>query len=174
MGIDLGTTYSCIGHMGSTSREQQWSPMMAEPDQACMPSVVCFHAKKGILVGKEAEDSDCEPQYLIRESKRLMGLPRNASAVAYQKEHVLYEIDNVSDHQDVDSALIVGKGQEGYMWSARKEHFLPEEIAAIILIKLKSVCERSLGTNCRSAVVTVPAQFSDGQRKATRDAMNLV
>ena len=141
-----------------------------------MPSVVCFSAKKGVLVGQEAEDSDCEPQYLIQESKRLMGLPRNDSAVAYQKEKVQYEIDNSSSHSsdDVDSAMVGGVGKDGYLWSGLKQYFLPEEIAAIILMRLKSVCQRSLGAVCRSAVVTVPAQFSDGQRKATRDAMNLV
>ena len=175
VGIDLGTTYSCIGQSTTDAAgKAAWNPMLAEEDKYCMPSVVCFSKRRGVLVGQEALDSpDCSGQYLVRESKRLMGLPRNSSAVADQKELVQYEIDNTSRSGEVDSALIVGLEKDGYVFQGKEQKFLPEEIAAFILMKLKKVCESSLRLPCRNAVVTVPAQFSDGQRKATRDAGNL-
>ena len=151
IGIDLGTTNSCVSVM--ESGEPKVLPN-AEGARTT-PSVVAFTKSGERLVGQAAKrQAITNPENTIFSIKRFMG--RHHSEVEVEEKIVPYKID-----EDSKGNVVV---------TANGETYTPPEISAMILQKMKQTAEDYLGEKVMQAVVTVPAYFNDSQRQATKDA----
>ena len=152
IGIDLGTTNSCVAVM-----EGGQPKVIPNPEGAnTTPSVVGFNPKTHErLVGASAKrQAVAQPTSTIYSIKRFMGLPFADSAK--EQKLVPYAVERSA------------KG--GCAVNIDGKHLTPEEISAVILTKMKEAAEAYLGQKVTEAVVTVPAYFNDAQRQATKDA----
>jgi molecular chaperone DnaK len=151
IGIDLGTTNSCVAVMEGGEPTVITSPEGGRTT----PSVVAFTKKDERLVGQPAKrQAVTNPENTVYSIKRFMGRMRNE--VGTEIEEVPYT---------------VGKTKSGSVTvEARGKEYTPPEISAMILQKLKQMADDHLGTKITDAVVTVPAYFNDSQRQATKDA----
>jgi len=153
IGIDLGTTNSCVAIMdGKTPRVLE----NAEGARTT-PSVVAFLDDGEKLVGQPARrQAVTNPTNTLFAIKRLIGRAYTDEVVAKDKGMVPYDIV---------------KGGNGDAWvKAAGKDYSPQEVSAFILMKLKEDAERHLGEKVTKAVITVPAYFNDAQRQATKDA----
>jgi heat shock protein 5 len=155
IGIDLGTTYSCVGIFRNGSVEI----IPNELGNRITPSVVAF-TDDDRLVGEAAKNQAAlNPKRTIYSVKRLIGRKFNDKEVQMDKKLLPYDI---IDKDGKPYIQIDTKGQ--------KKLYSPEEISAMILTKMKTVAENFLGTKVKNAVITVPAYFNDSQRQSTKDA----
>jgi molecular chaperone DnaK len=153
IGIDLGTTNSCVAVMeGSTPKVIENS----EGDRTT-PSVVAFTKDSEILVGQPAKrQAVTNPQNTFHAVKRLIGRRHDDAVV--QKDIPL------------ETYKIV-RAENGDAWlEAQGKKMAPQEISARVLMKMKKTAEDYLGESVTDAVITVPAYFNDAQRQATKDA----
>ena len=153
IGIDLGTTNSCVAVM-----EGDEPVVIANQEGSrTTPSILAFTDKGEMLVGGPAKrQAVINPKNTINSIKRLMGRRYDESAVEEAKKRVSYEIIRDSQNR---AKVRVNKGE-----------FLPQEVSARILQKMKQTAEQYLGHKVERAVITVPAYFNDSQRQATKDA----
>jgi molecular chaperone DnaK len=155
LGIDLGTTNSCMSVM------EGGEPVVLENSEGARttPSVVAFSKTGERLVGQAAKrQAVTNPQNTVFSVKRLMG--RKYSEIQDELKRVPYKIIEAANgdaHIEVEV-------------SGEKKRFSPPEISAMILGKLKADAEAKLGEKIAQAVITVPAYFNDSQRNATKDA----
>ena len=155
IGIDLGTTYSCVGIFRNGSVEI----IPNELGNRITPSVVAF-TDDDRLVGEAAKNqASLNPKRTIYSVKRLIGRKYNDKEVQMDKKLLPYDI---IDKDGKPYIQIETKGQ--------KKLYSPEEISAMVLTKMKTVAENFLGTKVKNAVITVPAYFNDSQRQSTKDA----
>ena len=155
IGIDLGTTYSCVGIFRNGSVEI----IPNELGNRITPSVVAF-TDDDRLVGEAAKNQAAlNPKRTIYSVKRLIGRKYNDKEVQMDKKLLPYDI---IDKDGKPYIQVETKGQ--------KKLYSPEEISAMILTKMKTVAENFLGTKVKNAVITVPAYFNDSQRQSTKDA----
>ena len=155
IGIDLGTTYSCVGIFRNGGVEI----IPNELGNRITPSVVAFTDDER-LVGEAAKNQAAlNPKRTIYSVKRLIGRKFNDKEVQMDKKLVSYEIANKDGKPYVEIEV---KGQ--------KKLYSPEEISAMILTKMKQIAENFLGREVKNAVITVPAYFNDSQRQSTKDA----
>jgi molecular chaperone DnaK len=152
IGIDLGTTNSCVAIMDGSQ------PRVLENAEGARttPSIVGFTESER-LVGQPAKrQAVTNPSNTVFAVKRLIGRPINDSHLAKDKKNLPYEL--------VD-------GGNGDAWvKVRGEKYSPSQISAFILGKMKETAESYLGEEVTQAVITVPAYFNDAQRQATKDA----
>ncbi|MDR0340140.1 MAG: molecular chaperone DnaK [Puniceicoccales bacterium] len=155
LGIDLGTTNSCMAVM-----EGGKAVVIPNAEGArTTPSVVAFTKTGERLVGQAAKrQAITNPRNTIFSIKRLIG--RKRSEVEREAKYLPYKI---VDGNNGDAAVEVQAGSE-------TKRFSPEEISSMILAKLKADAEKYLGETITKAVITVPAYFNDSQRQATKDA----
>ena len=155
IGIDLGTTNSCMSVMESGE------PVVIPNSEGARttPSVVAFAKDGERLVGQAAKrQAVTNPNNTIFSAKRLVG--RKFSEVQEEAASLPYNV-------------VEGKNGDAYIEakvSGKAEKFAPEQISAMILQKLKADAEAYLGEKVTEAVITVPAYFNDAQRQATKDA----
>ncbi len=153
IGIDLGTTNSCVAIMDGKA------PKVLENAEGARttPSVVAFLEDGEKLVGQPAKrQAVTNPTNTLFAIKRLIGRSYSDPVVDKDKGMVPYDIV---------------KGQTGDAWvRAVGKDYSPQEVSAFILMKLKEDAERHLGEKVTKAVITVPAYFNDAQRQATKDA----
>lgn len=156
IGIDLGTTYSCVGVMKNGKVEI----LANDQGNRITPSYVAFTEDER-LVGDAAKNQlATNPYNTIFDIKRLIGLKYNDKSVQKDLKHIPF---NVVDNDGKPLVKVnVSSGDE--------KVFTPEEISGMILGKMKSIAEDYLGKTVTHAVVTVPAYFNDAQRQATKDA----
>ena len=155
IGIDLGTTYSCVGIFRNGSVEI----IPNELGNRITPSVVAF-TDEDRLVGEAAKNQAAlNPKRTIYSVKRLIGRKYNDKEVQMDKKLLPYDI---IDKDGKPYIQVETKGQ--------KKIYSPEEISAMVLTKMKTVAENFLGTKVKNAVITVPAYFNDSQRQSTKDA----
>ena len=155
IGIDLGTTNSCISVM------EGGEPVVIANSEGARttPSIVAFSKNGERLVGQAAKrQAVTNPENTIFSAKRLIG--RKFSEVKDEVKSLPYAVVEGKNGDAYIEALVEGK----------KEQFAPEQISAMILQKLKSDAEAYLGETVTEAVITVPAYFNDAQRQATKDA----
>ena len=152
IGIDLGTTNSCVAvYEGGEAKI-----IPNAEGKNTTPSVVAFTDKGDVLVGDPAKrQAITNPEKTISSIKRIMGLMMNEENAKAAHDKVTYNIVDKDGSAAVD---VAGK------------IYTPQEISAKILSKLKEDAESYLGGKVTDAVITVPAYFNDSQRKATKDA----
>lgn len=153
IGIDLGTTNSCVAIMEGTSvRVIENSEGMRTT-----PSVVAFTADGQRLVGIPAKrQAVTNPENTLFATKRLIGRRYDDPATQKDKSNLPYKIV---------------RGPNGDAWvEATGKQYSPSQIGAFVLTKMKETADAYLGRNVGKAVVTVPAYFNDAQRQATKDA----
>jgi molecular chaperone DnaK len=153
IGIDLGTTNSCVAVMeGKTARVIE----NAEGARTT-PSMVAFTESGERVVGQPAKrQAVTNPENTLFAIKRLIGRRNDDPMVEKDKKLVPYKII---------------KGDNGDAWvESRGEKYSPSQISAFILQKMKETAENYLGEKVTEAVITVPAYFNDSQRQATKDA----
>jgi molecular chaperone DnaK len=159
IGIDLGTTNSCVSVLeGTNAAGQPEVKVIANGEGArTTPSVVGFSAKGERLVGQVAKrQATTNPENTVHAVKRLMGQKFSASAVQRQKDSVAYRI---VEHENGDAWVLI-----------QDKKLSPPEISSMILAAMKEVAETYLGEPVTEAVITVPAYFDDAERQATKDA----
>jgi heat shock protein 5 len=157
IGIDLGTTYSCV----STYKGGKVEVIANEQGNRITPSYVAFMENGDRLVGDAAKNqATINPVNTVFDVKRLIGRDYSDKSVQADKKLVPYSI--VSDSNNKPRIEINQNGQ--------LQRFAPEEISAMVLQKMKQTAEAFLGKEVTHAVVTVPAYFNNAQRQATKDA----
>merc|ERR1712209_66361 len=155
VGIDLGTTYSCVGVF------QHGKVEIIANDQGnrTTPSYVAFTDTERLIGDAAKNQVAMNPTNTIFDAKRLIGRNFNDSSVQSDMKHWPFKVDNVS-----------GKPRLQVEYKSEEKKFTPEEISAMVLTKMKETAESYLGQEVKDAVVTVPAYFNDSQRQATKDA----
>ena len=152
IGIDLGTTNSCVYVM-----EGKESKCITNPEGGrTTPSIVAFTDKERLAGEMAKRQSVTNPERTIFSIKRLMGRNYNAPEIGKWKEQSPYKI-------------VAGSNDDAYV-EVQDKKYSPPEISAMILQKLKQDAEDYLGEKVTEAVITVPAYFNDSQRQATKDA----
>uniref|UniRef100_A0A7S2RAJ3 Uncharacterized protein n=1 Tax=Eucampia antarctica TaxID=49252 RepID=A0A7S2RAJ3_9STRA len=156
IGIDLGTTYSCVG----VFKNGRVEIIANDQGNRITPSYVAFVDSGDRLVGDAAKNqATINPENTVFDVKRLIG--RNYSDKSVQADKKLVPYGIVSDgNKPMVSVTVDGEVLK----------FAPEEVSAMILQKMKVTAEIFLGKDIHNAVVTVPAYFNDAQRQATKDA----
>ena len=156
IGIDLGTTFSCVGYLGDSGVQ------IFSNDQGnrITPSWVAMTDDGEWLVGEAAKNqAAANPYNTVFDAKRLIGRKID------EKE--------VKDDMKLWPFMVVGKSGNPYIRlkvKGEEKDFAPEQVSAMVLSKMKEIAEASLGRKVKKAVVTVPAYFNDAQRQATKDA----
>lgn len=153
IGIDLGTSNSCV----AVHRGKAVEVLANTFDEPITASVVGLREDGSIVVGNAARANIIQdPEHTISSSKRLMGR--------------YYFSEEVKKAQAICSYAITEGPNHGVRINVREELFSPPEIGAMVLREVKSVAESRLGQPVTQAVITVPANFNDNQRQATKDA----
>jgi L1 cell adhesion molecule like protein len=155
IGIDLGTTYSCIG----VWQNDRVEIITNDQGNRTTPSYVAFNDNERLIGDSAKNQASMNPTNTIYDAKRLIGRKYNENSV--QEDIKLWPFKVLDDN---------GKPKLEVKYMDETKSFHPEEISAMILSKLKESAEAYLNTKVTDAVVTVPAYFNDSQRQATKDA----
>ncbi|RDX97453.1 putative mediator of RNA polymerase II transcription subunit 37c, partial [Mucuna pruriens] len=158
IGIDLGTTYSCV----AVWQEQHNRVEIIHNDQGnnTTPSCVAFTDDQRLIGDAAKNQAANNPENTVFDAKRLIG--RKYSDPIIQKDKMLWPFKVVSGINDKPMIVVKYKGQE--------KNLCAEEVSAMVLTKMREIAEVYLETPIKNAVVTVPAYFNDFQRKVTKDA----
>jgi len=157
IGIDLGTTYSCVG----VFKNGRVEIIANDQGNRITPSYVAFTAEGERLVGDAAKNQlTSNPENTVFDAKRLIGREWTDKAVQHDIKFYPFKVIEKSSKPHIK----VETGSQG------EKTFAPEEISAMVLVKMKETAEAYLGKKVTHAVVTVPAYFNDAQRQATKDA----
>ncbi len=155
IGIDLGTTYSCVG----VYRNGKVEIIANDMGNRTTPSYVSFNETERTVGDAAKSTSSLNPTNTIYDIKRLIGRDFNDTILQNDMKSLPYKI--VSDNN---------KPKVSVEYKGETVNFTPEEISAMILSKMKEYAEAYLGETVTDAVITVPAYFNDAQRRATKDA----
>ncbi|WVY93913.1 hypothetical protein V8G54_033001 [Vigna mungo] len=158
IGIDLGTTYSCV----AVWRQDHCRVDIIHNDQGhnTTPSFVAFTDQERMIGNAAKNQAATNPQNTVFDAKRLIG--RKYSDPVVQKDMMLWPFKVVAGANDKPMITLNYKGKE--------KQFCAEEISSMVLVKMRQIAEDYLETKVKNAVVTVPAYFNDSQRKSTIDA----
>jgi heat shock protein 5 len=155
IGIDLGTTYSCVGVMQNGKVEI----LVNDQGNRITPSYVAFTEDERLVGDAAKNQAAANPYNTVYDIKRLIGRKFSEKEVQADIKHFPYKVI-AKDDKPLVQVKVGGEDKK----------FTPEEISAMILGKMKDVAESYLGKKVTHAVVTVPAYFNDNQRQATKDA----
>ena len=155
VGIDLGTTYSCVAHFANDRVEI----IANDQGNRTTPSYVAFTDTERLIGDAAKNQAAMNPHNTVFDAKRLIGRKFDDPEVTNDAKHYPFKVI------DKGGKLVVQVEYKG-----ETKTFTPEEISSMILTKMKETAENFLGTEVKDAVVTVPAYFNDSQRQATKDA----
>ena len=155
IGIDLGTTYSCVAIYQNGNVEI----IANDQGERTTPSYVGFSDTERLIGASAKIASTTNPTNTVYDAKRMIG--RDFSDEKLQEDMKQFSFQ-VVDHNNKPKIKVNYKGED--------KEFTPEEISAMILTKMKQTAELYLGHPVKNAVITVPAYFNDSQRQATKDA----
>ena len=155
IGIDLGTTYSCVGVF------QHGKVEIIANDQGnrTMPSCVAFTDSERLIGDSAKSQVALNPENTVFDSKRMIGRKFDEPSVQSDRKHWPFQVIDAN-----------GKPKVRVNYQGEIKTFTPEEISSMVLTKMKETAEAYLGEKVSRAVVTVPAYFNDAQRQATKDA----
>lgn len=155
VGIDLGTTYSCVG----VWQNDRVEIIANDQGNRTTPSYVGFTDSERLIGDAAKNQVAMNPYNTVFDAKRLIG-----------RRFIEPEVQSDMKHWPF---RVVDKDKKPYIeveYKGEKKQFTPEEISAMVLTKMKETAEQFLGTKVQNAVITVPAYFNDSQRQATKDA----
>lgn len=155
IGIDLGTTYSCVGVM----RNNKVEIIANDQGNRTTPSYVAFTDSERLIGDAAKNQAASNPKNTVFDAKRLIG--RNFTDESVQNDMKHFSFNVVSEG---------GKPAIEVSYLGETKKFKPEEISAMVLSKMKQTAEDYLGQPVKDAVITVPAYFNDSQRQSTKDA----
>ncbi|XP_071697487.1 heat shock cognate 70 kDa protein-like [Rutidosis leptorrhynchoides] len=156
IGIDLGTTYSCV----AVWIHNRIEIIPNDQGNRTTPSTVAFRDAERLIGDGAKNQVAMNPANTIFDAKRLIG--RKYTDPKVQEDMKLWSFKVINGPSDTPKIVVTYNGQE--------KEFLAEEISSMILGKMKEIAESYLGKVVKNAVVTVPAYFNDSQRQATKDA----
>ncbi|KAH9454452.1 hypothetical protein MJO28_007436 [Puccinia striiformis f. sp. tritici] len=155
VGIDLGTTYSCVG----VWQNDRVEIIANDQGNRTTPSYVAFTDSERLIGDAAKNQVAMNPHHTVFDAKRLIGRKFEDAEVQSDMEHWPFKV--------------IPKGGKPVItveYRGEQKEFTPEEISSMVLLKMKETAEAYLGTTVSNAVVTVPAYFNDSQRQATKDA----
>lgn len=156
IGIDLGTTYSCVGVFQNGKAEI----IANDQGNRTTPSYVAFTDEERLIGDGAKNQASMNPKNTVHDAKRLLGRKYDEHKV--QEDKKLWTFDVIDDGNNKPKIKVEYKGDTN--------EFYAEEISAMVLTKMKEIAETYIGEDVKDAVVTVPAYFGDAQRQATKDA----
>ena len=155
IGIDLGTTYSCVGWW----KDNRCEIIANDQGNRTTPSYVAFTETERLIGDGAKNQGSMNPENTIFDAKRLIGRKFNDPLVQSDIKSFPFRVKEKGEKPVIEVSY---KGEN--------KTFQPEEISSMVLIKMKEIAESYIGENVTDAVVTVPAYFNDSQRQATKDA----
>ena len=156
VGIDLGTTYSCVG----VWQNDRVEIIANDQGNRTTPSYVAFNDTERLIGDAAKNQAASNPTNTVFDAKRLIGRKMDDASVKSDLKHFPFEV--IADAN--------GKPQIQVKYQGETKQFAPEEVSSMVLVKMKEVSEAYLGKEVKNAVITVPAYFNDAQRQATKDA----
>lgn len=155
IGIDLGTTYSCVG----VWRDNRCEIIANDQGNRTTPSYVAFTETERLIGDGAKNQAAMNPTNTVYDAKRLIGRDFKDSVIQSEIKTLSY---NVVEKNEKPHISVEYKGES--------KVFSPEEISAMVLTYMKKIADSYLGEEVTDVVITVPAYFNDGQRQATKDA----
>jgi molecular chaperone DnaK (HSP70) len=155
IGIDLGTTFSCVG----IYRNGMVEVIANDQGNRTTPSFVSFTSEERLIGDAAKSSASANPKNTVYDAKRMIGRNYNDTAIQEEIKHFSYNVVNKNNKPVIEVE-----------YKNETKQFTPEEISSMILYKMKEVAEAYLGESVKDAVITVPAYFNDAQRQATKDA----
>ncbi|KAG0691156.1 70-kilodalton heat shock protein [Pichia californica] len=155
VGIDLGTTYSCVAHFSN----DRVDIIANDQGNRTTPSYVAFTDTERLIGDAAKNQAAMNPHNTVFDAKRLIGRKFEDTEVQTDMKHFPFKVINEG-----------GKPKIQVEYKGETKVFTPEEISSMILTKMRETAEAYLGAKVSDAVVTVPAYFNDSQRQATKDA----
>ncbi|OXH24755.1 hsp72-like protein, partial [Cryptococcus neoformans] len=155
IGIDLGTTYSCV----AVWQNDRVEIIANDQGNRTTPSYVAFNDSERLIGDAAKNQVAMNPYNTVFDAKRLIGRKFNDAEVQADMKHWPFKVIEKG-----------GKPVIKVEYKGEEKTFTPEEISSMVLTKMKETAEAYLGGTVSKAVVTVPAYFNDSQRQATKDA----
>ena len=155
IGIDLGTTYSCVG----VWKDAQCEIIANDQGMRTTPSYVAFTDSERLIGNAAKNQASQNPENTIYDAKRLLGRLYDDPTTQSDLKHFTFNVIS-KDNKPIIQANYKGELKD----------FQPEEISSMVLVKMKEIAQDYLGQTVDSAVITVPAYFNDAQRQSTKDA----
>jgi L1 cell adhesion molecule like protein len=156
IGIDLGTTYSAV----AIYQNDRVEVIANEHGNRTTPSYVAFTESERLIGDAAKNQASQNPKNTVFDAKRLIGRKFDDKHIQTDMVHWPFTLTSGSDN----------KPRINVDFKGEQKTYLPEEISAMVLTKMKQTAEAFLGGDVKDAVITVPAYFNDSQRQATKDA----